>query len=130
MKTIAILLLIASAALNVCFFAGCKSLHDAVYGNPCMYGAVPSATDGGKSELARIAGMLSITTSGKSASDLSSDIRYKLDRSIDVPNAYDVKAFDELKQRLNPKQEEKIQEYQRFISDLQGKRIIVIEPEN
>ncbi len=129
MKTITILLLIASVALNVCFFAGCRSLHDAVYGNLCMYGATPPATDSGKSELVRIAGLLGIKTSGKSASDLSSDIRYKLDRSIDVPNAYDAKAFDEMKQRLNPKQEEKIQEYQRFISDLQGKRVIVIEPE-
>ena len=129
MKVITILLLLASAALNVCFFAGCRSLHDAVYGKPCMYGAIPSANDSDKSELARIAGMLGIKTSGKSASDLSSDIRYILDRSIDVPIAYDATAFDEMKQRLNPKQEEKIQEYQRFISDLQGKKVIVIESE-
>ena len=97
MKTITIMLLVASVALNACFFAGCKSLHDAVYGNPCKYATpVPRADDDGKSELVRIASLLNIKTDGKSASDLSSDIRYKLDRSAVVPNVFDEAAFEKM----------------------------------
>ena len=130
MKTIAILLLLTSVALNVCFFAGCRSLHDAVYGNPCKYGVVPPATDGDKSELVRIAGMLGIKTSGKSASDLSSDIRYSLDHKVDVPTSFDSAAFEKMAKDLNSSEEKAMRDYQRFISDLQGKRVIVIEPGN
>ena len=130
MKVITILLLIASVALNVCFFAGCRSLHDAAYGNPCKYGIIPPATDGDKSELARIAGMLGIKTSGKSASDLSSDIRYSLDHKVDVPTSFDSAAFEKMAKDLNSSEEKAMRDYQRFISDLQGKRVIVIEPEN
>ena len=130
MKVITILLLIASVALNVCFFAGCRSLHDAAYGNPCKYVIIPPATDGDKSELARIAGMLGIKTSGKSASDLSPDIRYNLDRKVDVPTSFDSAAFEKMAKDLNSSEEKAMRDYQRFISDLQGKRVIVIEPEN
>ena len=130
MKVITILLLIASVAMNVCFFAGCRSLHDAAYGNPCKYVIIPPATDGDKSELARIAGMLGIKTSGKSASDLSSDIRYNLDRKVDVPTSFDSAAFEKMAKDLNSSEEKAMRDYQRFISDLQGKRVIVIEPEN
>lgn len=130
MKTIAILLLLTSVALNVCFFAGCRSLHDAVYGNPCKYGVVPPATDGDKSELVRIAGMLGIKTSGKSASDLSSDIRYSLDHKVDVPTSFDSAAFEKMAKVLRVEEKKAMGEYQQFISDLQGKRVIVIEPGN
>ena len=41
MKTLAVILFIASAALNIGFLTGCQSLHDAVYGSPCEF--VPSA---------------------------------------------------------------------------------------
>ena len=130
MKTITIMLLVASVALNACFFAGCKSLHDAVYGNPCKYATpVPRADDDGKSELVRIASLLNIKTDGKSASDLSSDIRYKLDRSAVVPNVFDEAAFEKMAKDLNSSEEKAMREYQQFISDLQGKRVIVIEPE-
>ena len=129
MKTITIMLLVASVALNACFFAGCKSLHDAVYGNPCKYATpVPRADDDGKSELVRIASLLNIKTDGKSASDLSSDIRYKLDRSAVVPNVFDEAAFEKMAKDLNSSEEKAMREYQQFISDLQGNRVIVIEP--
>ena len=132
MKIIVILLLIASVALNVGFLTGCQSLHDVVYGNPCKYGQAPvqSVNDGGKAELVRIAGMLDIKTSGKTASDLSSDIRYKLDRSADVPTVFDDADFEKMAKDLNSSEEKAMRDYQRFISDLQGKRVIVIEPEN
>ena len=131
MKTLAILLFIASVALNVGFLTGCQSLHDAVYGNPCKYSQAPVqlVNDGGKAELVRIAGMLDIKTSGKTSSDLSSDIRYKLDRNTDVPNAFDVAAFEKMAKDLNSAEEKAMREYQRFILDLQGKKVIVIEPE-
>ena len=130
MKVITILLLIASVALNVCFVAGCRSLHDAIYGNPCKYGAIPPATDSGKSELVKIAGLLNIKTSGKSASDLSSDIRYKLDRKVEVPATFDPAAFEKMAKDLRVEEKKAMSEYHQFISDLQGKRVIVIEPEN
>ena len=84
----------------------------------------------GKAELTRIAQLLDIPTNGKSASDLVSDICYKLDRSTDVPDALDAAAFDKLFVRLLSGEKPALEKYQRFISGLQGKRIIVIEPEN
>ena len=130
MKTITIMLLAASVALNVCFFAGCKPLHDAVYGNPCKYATpVPRADDDGKSELVRIASLLNIKTDGKSAFDLSSDIRYNLDRNVDVPASFDSAAFERMATDLRVEEKKAMSEYQQFISDLQGKRVIVIEPE-
>ena len=131
MKAIAILLFLTSATLNVCLFTGCRTLHEVVYGNPCKYApsSVPSINDGGKAELVRIAGLLDIKTSGKTASDLSSDIRYKLDRSIDVPITFDTMAFEKMAKDLNSKEEKAMREYHRFISELQDKRVIVIEPE-
>ena len=131
MKTIITLVFLASVALNVFIFTGCRTLHDAVFGNPCKYSPAPvqPVNDGGKAELVRIAGMLDIKTSGKTVSDLSSDIRYKLDRSTDVPNAFDAAAFEKMAKDLNSTEEKTMREYQRFISDLQGKKVIVIEPE-
>lgn len=130
MKAIAVLLFLASIALNVCFFAGCRPLHDAVYGNPCKYYTKPPDNDSGKDELVRIAGLLEIKTSEKSVLDLSSDIRSKLDRNVDVPTVFNADAFEEMTKIVNSEAEKAMREYQRFISDLQGKRVIVIEPED
>ena len=128
-SSFATLLLAASVAVNAGFFAGCKSLHDMAFGHPCKYSSVPSPKgDDGKDRLERIAQTLNIKTSGKMASDLESAIKDKLDRSVDVPIVY--KGFDELAKVLGAEQEVKMVEYQRFISDLQGKRVIVIEPED
>ena len=130
MKTIAILLFLASAALNACFFAGYRSLHDIVYGTPCKYNTNQPGNDDGKGELVRIAGLLEIKTSGKSVSDLSSDIRYRLERRGDVPTAFDSAAFEKMAKDLNSSEEKVMREYQRFISDLQGKKVIAIAPGN
>ena len=107
-------------------------MHDIIYGSPCKFaGEVrePSDRTDGKTELVRIAGLLDIKTSGKSASDLASDIRNKLNRSTDVPTVYSVSSFEKMAKDLNPDESKAMREYQRFISDLQGKRVIVIEPE-
>lgn len=130
-KKLAILLCLVSIALNVCVLAGCRSLHDAVYGNPCKYSPapVPSVNGGNKVELVRIAEVLGIKTSGKTVSDLSSDIRYKLGCGTDVPSVFDAAAFEKMAKDLNSTEEKFMREYQRFISDLQGKRVIVIEQE-
>jgi len=139
MKTIAILLFFASVALNVGFLTGCQSLHDAFYGKPCKYSQapvqpvqapVPPVDDDGKAELVRIADLLKIKTSGKSTSDLASDIRYELERDRgvpDVPSAY--AEFEKLAKALSSKQQETMRKYHEFISALQGKKVIVIESE-
>ncbi len=129
MKTLAILLFLTSITLNVCIFAGCRPLHDTFYGNPCKYNTYLPVNDNGKDELVRIAGLLDIKTSGKSVSDLSSDIRSKLDRNVDVPTVFNADAFEEMIKIVDPEAEKAMREYQRFISDLHGKRVIVIEPE-
>lgn len=128
MKIMSILFL-ASVALNACFITGCQALHDAVYGNPCKYGSHQPAGDDGKSELVRIANLLDIKTSGKSAYDLAFDIRYKLNRSADVPQVFDDEAFKRMRKDLRSYEKDAMDEYQRFILELQGKRVIVIEPE-
>lgn len=131
MKIMSILFL-ASVALNVCFLAGCQSLHDAVYGNPCKYGAKPPVGDGGKSKLEPIASMMGIKTLGKSASELSLEICSKLDRcTFDVPQVFEETAFKVMEEDLRPSEKAAMRGYQAFISDLrrQGKRVIVIEPE-
>lgn len=129
MKTIAILLFFASVALNVGFLTGCQSLHDAFYGNPCKYSQAPvqPVNDGGKAELVHIAELLEIKTSGKTTSDLASDIRYTLGRNVLVPSIY--AEFEKLAKALSSKQQESMREYHNFISDLQGKKVVVIEPE-
>ena len=124
MKVLTILLLIASVALNVFFFAGCKSLHDFVYDDPCKY------SDGGKEELVRIAESLGIKTAGKSSSDLSSDICIKLERNVEVPMVFNSEAFEKMAEIVNSEAEDAMRKYQQFISDLQGKRVIVIERED
>lgn len=130
MKVIVFLLFITSLVLNVAILTGCRTLHDTVYGSPCKY-SPQKQTDNNdiKAELVRIASLLDIKTSGKTASDLSSDIRYKLERSADVPNAFNATAFERMSKDLRVEEKEAMRAYHRFISDLQGKRVIVIEPE-
>jgi len=131
-KKMAILLFIASIILNACFFAGCKTLHDAVYGNPCEYGEqvhAPTENGGEKQDLVRIAEKLGIKTVEMTASGLASDIFDKLDHGAVVPTALDVDKFEKMTKHLNPNEEEAMREYQRFITDLQGKSVIVIEKE-
>ena len=131
MKGFLSLLLILSIALNIGFLTGCATFHDAVYGNPCKYSShnPPMSGNDGKAQLTRIATLLGIPTSGKSASDLASDILYELDRQTPVPEALDPVSYDKLSERLLTAEKPVLLEYQRFISDLQGKQVIVIEPE-
>ncbi len=126
-RSLMMLLFIASVVLNVCFIAGCRSLHDAVYGKPCKYAPVPPVHDIDKAVLVGIAESLNIKTEGKNVSDLSSDIHYKLDRDTAVPIAFDAAAFDKMAKDLRVEEKDAMREYQRFITNLQGKRVIVIE---
>ena len=131
-KTLATLLIVASLTVNICFFAGCKTLHDSVFGSPCKFAEQtrePSGKADSKVELVHIASLLDIKTHGKSTSDLVSDICYKLDRSTDVPTVYNASLFEKMVKDVNPNEGKAMREYQRFISSLQGKRVIVIEPE-
>ena len=132
MNKLLIVLLLASIALNVGFLTGCKSLHDTIYGEPCRFAgserANPAQADG-KAELAKIAGLLDINTSKKTASDLAADICYKLNRTADLPQALDDSAFNKMVEAVSTNDEKAMREYQRFISSLQGKRVIVIERE-
>ena len=131
MKTLTIILFLASGTLNVCLFTGCRTLHDVVYGNnPCKFCEISHGRNNDDTtELARIAGLLDIKTSGKTASDLSSDIRYKLDCNVEVPNVFNPEAFEKMAKKVNSETEKAMREYQSFISGLQGKRVIVIDPE-
>ncbi len=129
-KTI-VILIIASVALNVGFLKGGKLLHNAVYGNPCKYSpaTIQPANDDGKAELVRIAKMLDVKTSGKSMSTLSDDICGKLESSAKLPPVFEEVDFEKMSKGLNPIEKNAMRDYLRFISDLQGKRVIVIEPE-
>ena len=149
MKGFLSLLLILSIALNIGFLTGCALIHDKLYGNSCNLKMVEfesikeeldqakrdlseirSRQGGyGKAQLERIAQLLDIPTRGKSASDLEGDIRDKLDQTTAIPSLFDPDAFEKMARDLNPKEEPAMREYQRFITDLQGKRVIVIEPE-
>lgn len=128
LKVITVLLIIASIALNACLFAGCKSLHNYVYGKPCKF--IDKSELVNKSELVEIARLLGIETSGKSASDLSSDIRIKLDDKVEAPIAFDSAAFEKMAKDLRVEEKKSMIEYHQFISDLQDKRVIVIERED
>ena len=123
-----------SVAVNVGFLTGCAAFHDLAYGTPCKYAAtsVPTTVprgDDGKMQLVSIAESLGIRTSGKSASDLASDIRYALDRSEPVPALLEDKAFEKMANGLGSSNEKAVRRYQEFITSLQGKRVIVVEPE-
>lgn len=150
MKGILPFLFIVSIGLNVFFLTGCTStklgrwVHKTCYGDPCLlsqnaypYQSTPpssklptqSSGDYGKVELERIARLLGIRTNGKTSSDLAADIRYVLDRKADVPSQFNSAAFEKMAKDLNTEEEKAMRDYQQFISDLQGKRVIVIEQE-
>ena len=130
-SSFATLLLAASVAVNAGFFAGCKSLHNMAFGDPCKYSTVQSPkVDDGKERLESIAKLLNIRTAGKMAFDLESAIKDKLDHSIDVPKVFNSAAFEKMAKDLRIEEKEAMREYQGFISGLQGKRVIVIEPED
>ena len=133
LNKLSLLLLVASAALNVGFLTGCQTLHDVVYGNPCKYatpGHKESANTSGKEELIRIARLLDVNTSGMTVPDLSAKIRDKLDRNADVPQPFGDSAFNDVTKDLLSGEKEMLGRYQEFISGLQGKRVIVIERED
>ena len=127
MKAFLSLLLILSIACNVGFLAGCAAFHDAVYGKPCKFAP---KDDEGKNGLVRIANILDIRTDSKMVSDLVSDIKYKLEHSIDIPKPLDEAAVENLSVRLIGNEKTEIKNYHQFISGLQGKRVIVIERED
>jgi len=132
MNKLLIVLLLASITLNVGSLTGYKPLHDALYGEPCRLASAeranPAQADG-QADLVRIAELLGINTSKKTASDLAADICYKLNRNADLPQALDDSAFNKMAEAISTADEKTMREYQRFISSLQGKRVIVIERE-
>lgn len=130
MKTILSLLLVLSLAVNVGFLSGCAEFHDPVYGNPCRRSVrEPSPApvgDDAKARLEEIADLLGIPTGGKSAADLASDIRYALDRETFVPAGLTGSELARAKNQLSSEQARKIEEIQKFVDSLQGKRIVVV----
>ena len=138
MKTFLSFILILSIAVNIGFFTGCAAFHNAVYGVPCKIASAQTANrrpvssaakDSGRAELVRIAELLGIQTSGKSADALAGDIRYVLDRSEAIPAELSNSTQSEAKRRLPPDAWREIEEHSRFVSDLQGKRVIAFTPE-
>ena len=123
MKALLTLIVILSIAVNIGFLTGCATFHDAIYGTPCKF------SDGGKAELVRIANCLGIKTSGKEASDISGDIRYVLDRSAHVPASLSDTELAKVKNQLSSVQGGTVEEINKFVDSLQGKRVIVIAPE-
>lgn len=120
MKTLATLLLLASLALNAAFLTGCVT-------RGTFFGSEPtSPDDGDRARLVRIAGLLDIPTEGKSALDLESDICHVLNRAMNVPQAFGEADFEKMAKDLNPVEREAMQQYQRFILSLQGKRVIAV----
>ena len=136
MKALLTLMFIASLGLNVMFLTGCTSTrlgrwtHKKCYGDPCRLSPVSvSSGDSGKAELERIASLLRIKTSGKSASDIAGDIRYVLDRSAHVPASLSDTELARVKNQLSSVQGGTVEEINKFVDSLQGKRVIVIAPE-
>lgn len=135
MKATLTILLTLSITVNVGFLTGCATFHDAVYGNPCKYSVKTQSRRPGnddlKASLVQIANLLDIRTDGLAASDIERAIINKLDRPpLSVPRAMDDAAIEKLTVRLIGDEKDMIREYQRFISDLQEKRVIVIELED
>lgn len=141
MKTTQWILFIASIALNAFFLTGCTStragrwVQEQCYGKPCQLSqeraSMPSR-DHERETLVRIARLIGIPTSGKSTSDLANDICFKLDpdRFKTPPAALDQESFERLSVRLLSGEKPVLEDYQRFISDLAGKRILVMNPED
>ena len=136
-KALLTLMFIASLGLNIMFLTGCTSTrlgrwtHKQCYGDPCRLSPVSvSSGDSARAELERIASSLSIKTAGKSASDLASDIRYVLDRNIQVPATLTDEEMKEVASLLSNTKAGKVKDLQRFVSSLQGKHVIVVSPED
>ncbi len=135
MKAFLSFLLLASIAVNVGFLTGCASFHDLCYGsNPCKHCSAihvsPYQLDAEKKkELVKIADLLGIETTRKEASDLSSDICYVLDRKENVPGGLSPSEMSEIQDLLSTSHARKIADLNQFVEELQGKRVIVIEPE-
>lgn len=124
MKAIPILLLLASLAFNVAFLTGCVTRGTFFGDEP------PPSGDDGRARLVRIANLLDIPTTNKSAFDLESDIRHVLERTVTVPRAFDEAGFEKMAKDLTTQEEEAMREYQRFILRLQGKRVIAVGGED
>lgn len=120
MKAFATLLLLASLALNAAFLTGCVSWI------PFLGDKASSKDDDGRARLVRIAEVLDIPTEDKSAYDLECAISHVLNRAMNVPQAFGEADFEKMAKDLNPVEREAMQQYQRFILGLQGKRVIVM----
>ena len=138
MKTIQTLLFLASIGLNIAFLTGCQTIHDNIYGTPCKYAsAKPTQTnltgDDGREALVVIASDLGLPTDERDADTLIFDIRHLLSNRDTAPRLFDDDSFENMSKDLPPSKSDwvnSMREYQRFIRELQGKRIIVISPED
>ena len=140
MKTILSFLFIVSVGLNVLFLTGCafprpgRWIHNTVYGNPCKYATtnapIPKPTvshsDDGREALAVIAEDIYLKTDGRDAATLKRDIHETLSNKVFAPVMFDSDAFEKMAKDLTSSEEGVMREYQRFIRNLQGKTIIVI----
>ena len=109
---ICILLIVASVVLNYFFLSGCTALHYIVYGsNPCKCCNAYHGASGEKAELERIAALLCISTKEKSETEIIAKIRSKLECAVKVPQKIDATSLEKM-------------------ATLQGKRVIVVEPED
>ena len=120
MKTFETLILLASLALTAAFLTGCVT-QGTFFG-----GKTTSKGDDGRARLVRIAELLDIPTTDKSAFDLECEICHVLNRAMDVPQAFDEATFEKTAKKVNPKEEEVLRDCQRFILRLQGRRVIVV----
>ena len=135
MKTILTLIFVASIGLNIAVLTGCQTIHDNIYGKPCRY--APKTTtqtirtgDDGREALAVIASELGLPIGERDAETLKIDILHVLMKRKTVPRLFDDDSFEDLSKDLPPSKTDWVnfmREYQRFIRDLQSKRIIVID---
>lgn len=133
MKTFLSLSLVLSLAVNAGFLSGCAAFHDPVYGKPCRVsapGSVPAPADDGTARLAEIADLIGIAADGKSAADLAGEIRFALDRETFVPEGLSGAELAKAKNQLSSDQARKLEEVQRFLDSLRGRRVVVVEPGN
>ena len=140
MKSFVHFLFIASIGLHVLFLTGCtnfsvgKWVHKKVYGDPCKYASATSgqtvhSVDAETETLMLIAGDLGLHTD-RDAETLKHDIREAISDVRNPPRLFDGDAFEKMAKDLNSFEEDAMREYQRFIRSLQGKRLIVISPED
>lgn len=130
-SAIFIVLLVASAALNVLLLSGCGIL-DGIRGS----GAEESSRTRGagiydaSADLREIAENLGIDVEGKATSEIASDIRTKI--YVDVSGRGFPRVLltemqlDEVNEQLPEDKREIIAGYQQFIKSLEGKRFVVV----